>query len=203
MFRQKKTNSFISSFSYNFKSLLLESKFRIIITSILLVLGIIIGVFVAVRLKSQGILDQAKNYGFVDFSLVKISSISSFIWRFLSVLIITGLLTIFSLTIFVYPIAEIVLVYRSYLIGLNITIIIMATGLGGLFTSILILLPCQLLSISILGLYFCLFSKQVKSCASKKEKFKTILLSIVCLLVVDIVESLLLAMFGANVILVI
>jgi len=203
MFRQEKTNSFISNFSYSFKNLFLQAKIRIIITSILIILGIFIGIFVAIRLKHEGLLENAANYGFIDFSIIKISSFSSFIWRFLSVIIITLLLTIFSLTIFVYPIAEIVLVYRAYLIGFNISIIIISSGLGGLFTSILILLPCQILSLAILGLYFCIFSKQAREGCSKKDKFKFISICLLFLLIVDIVESLLLVMFGANIILVI
>lgn len=202
MFKQKKTNSFLSNFSYSFKSRLKECKLRLILTSILVIIGIFIGVFVAIRLKHEALLDKAYNYGFIDFSVIKISSLSSFIWRFLSCLFIIILLCLFSLSIFIYPIAELILVYRGYLIGLNLVIIIISGGLSGIFTSILILLPCQFISLVILSLFFCIFSKQIKNCEGR-EKWKTLVFAIVFLLIVDIVESILLILFGANVILVI
>ena len=203
MFKQKRTNFNFSNLFYSFKSRLGECKIRLIVTGILLVLGIFIGIFVAIRLKHEAMLEQAVNYGFIDFSVVKISSLSSFLWRFISGALIILLLTLFSLTIFIYPIAELILIYRAYLIGLNIVIILISSGLNGLFTAILILLPCQIVSLVALAIYFCIFSKMTANMCNRREKWKVMALVLLAVLVVDLVESILLVMFGANIILVI
>lgn len=200
MFNRYKTKSFLSNFTYSCKSHMSECKLRLIITYVLLVLGLFIGVFVAVRLNNDGILDKAGDYGFVDFSLSNVASFSSFFKRLLSFAVLGGLICLFSLTIFLYPIAEIILIYRAYLIGLNLVIIIICGGLGGLFTSLLIILPCQLVAIMILSTMFCIFSKQAK--CSGREKWKTVGICFALLLVVDIVETILLSIFSANIILV-
>ena len=203
MFKQKRTNSFFSNFVYSFKSRLGECKLRLIISGILVAIGIFIGIFVAIRLKHEQMLDQAVNYGFIDFSVVKIASLSSFFWRFISSIILIALLSLFSLTIFIYPIAELILIYRAYLIGLNIVIILISSGLNGLFTAILILLPCQIISLTSLLIFFCIFSKMTCQMCHKREKWKALFFVMIALLLVDVVESVLLAMFGANIILVI
>ena len=177
-----------------------ECKIRLIITYILLIIGLFIGIFVAVRLHNESILDQAGDYGFINFSPSNLSTLSSFLTRLLSFVAIAGLLCLFSLTIFLYPIAEIVLIYRAYLIGLNLVIIIITGGLGGIFTSLLIILPCQIVALLILSTFFCIFSKQTKCFA--REKWKTLGIVLLLLLVVDVVETLLLSIFGANIILV-
>ena len=203
MFKQKRTNSFFSSIFFLFKSRLGECKLRLIITGILVVIGIFIGVFVAIRLKHEQMLDQAMNYGFIDFSVIKISSLSAFLWRLLSGALIVALLCLFSLSAFIYPIAELILIYRGYLIGLNVVIILISTGITGLITSLLILLPCQLLLLVILTIFFSIFSKMNAIMCSGREKWRSLLVVAIAILIVDVVESILLFMFGANIILVI
>ena len=196
-----KTKSLVTNFSYSCKSLMAECKVRLIITYALLIISVFLGIFVAIRLNNEGILDRAVDYGYVDFSLFKISSLSSFIRRFFSFALFIALLVLFSTTIFLFPIGEIILIYRGYLVGLNLAIIIIVGGLGGIFTSLLIILPCQIIAIFILSTFFCIYSKQIKS--YNKDKWKFIGIALLLLLVLDIVEALLLMIFGANMILVI
>ena len=203
MFKQKRTNSFVSGALSSFRVKISECRLRLILTSVLAILGLFIGIFVAIRLKHENLLEQAGNYGFIDFSVVKVSSLSSFLWRFLSGALILGLLCLFSLTIFIYPIAELILIYRGYLIGLNLVIILISTGLNGLFTAVLIILPCQILTLAILCLFFSVFSKMQAEMCGRREKLKVLLVALLSILIVDVLESILLFMFGANIILVI
>lgn len=201
MFNRNRTKSILSGFSFSCKSLMAECKVRLIITYFLMLIGIFFGIFLAVRLNNQGILDKAGDYGYISFSIVKISSFSSFLWRFISVALIAGMLMLFSLSIFLYPIGQIVLLYRAYLIGLNIVIIILLGGFGGLFTGLLIILPCQLINLAILSTFFCIYTKNRRS--DLRERLKIFGITLLLLLIMDIVESLLLLVFGANIILVI
>ena len=203
MFKQKKTRFFISKFTFSLKDRLKECRIRIILTSLILLLGFFIGVFVAIRLKRGEMLEKAGEYGFIDFSLIKISSFSTFLLRFVSSVLMIGLLSLFSLNIFLYPLGGIIIIYRAYLVGLNLVILLISSGLSGLLISLLILLPCQIISLFLLSLYFCFFSKGIKSGCERRERVKDLLMFLILLLAVDVVETLLLFLFGANVILVI
>jgi len=199
MFKQKSTRNLFSNLSYNIKLSLSECKWRLIITLLLSIMSIAIGIFFAIRLKNEELLEEATSYGFIDFSVTSLSSFSSFLWRIISSIIFLVLILLFSLNLFLYPLAEIILMYKSYLVGLNITIIFISCGFSGIFTTLFIILPCQVISLLVFVGFFSVFSKQ-NQCGL--NKWKVLLFSLILLVILAIIESVLLLIFGAKIILV-
>lgn len=134
---------------------------------------------------------------------------SSFFTRLLSSLLIMLLLLLFSLNQYLFPLGLIILCYRSYLLSLNICFMIIIYGFSGALLSIFIILPCHLLCL----LSFCLFyivairTRRDWCCYRgfrfPKQRLFTCLGFFICLLVISLLESILLAICSANVILVI
>ncbi len=201
MLKTFRGRSHFQNFSISCKGYLNECKTRVIITQILLLMGLIVGIFMAIRLNNDVLFENLEDFDYLSTSLSKISSFSSFFWRIFSLSILMLILFLLSLTPFLYIIAEVVLVYRSYLLGFNIVLIIVKNGFGGFFTTIFIILPIQILLLNVLSTFFCVLSKKRKD--SFRDKWK-IILSVLCLLLILVlIESLLLVFFSANIILVI
>ena len=114
-----------------------------------------------------------------------------------------------SFSPYLFPLAVILIAYRAYLLGLNVCLMIIFYGLSGVVISIIIALPCQLLVLIVLALFNILMSKTMKDlkcfgkCKVPKQKTKLIACAGICLVGLCIIESLLLIMFSAKVILVI
>ena len=192
MIGKNRSNNFFSNLIFSIKSTLLECKLKTIFTFIFVLIGLVIGIFVAIRLNNTGNLENACDYGYVETNLAA----SGIVWRFVSSIIFMALIALLSLNIFLYPITEIVLIYKGYLIGLNIVIILITKGLTGLFLSLLIILPCQIILMMILCCFFCVFSSNLRNCGV--NNIKIIGVSLLFLLIVNILESALLLLFGAN-----
>ncbi len=192
MIGKNRTKSFLSNTLFSVKSMLGECKIRTIITLIFVIIGLVIGIFVAIRLNNSGCLENAEEYGYVATNLTA----GGIIWRLISSIIFLALIALLSLNIFLYPIAEIILIYKAYLVGLNIVIILLTKGLSGLFLSILIVFPCQLMLLVVLSCFFCLFSSNIKNCGC--NNWKIIGGCVLLLLIINILESVLLLLFGAN-----
>ena len=198
MLKQNRTKNLVTKVSFDLKQTIFECKWRLLITLMLCLLSIALGIFFAIKLKNEDQLSNAVNYGFVDFSVVSLNSFSSFLMRILSAVIFTFLIFLFSTSVFLYPLAEIILMYKGYLLGLNICIILLTGGFSGFFVSIFIIFPCQLLGLIIFALFFSLFSK--KSCDMGKKKI--LLFVLLALFFVGVVESILLLIFNTKIILV-
>lgn len=192
MIGKNKSNNFFSNLMFSIKSTLFECKLKTIFTFIFVLIGFVIGIFVAIRLNNSGNLENACDYGYVETNLAA----SGIVWRFVSSIIFMALIALLSLNIFLYPVAEIVLIYKGYLIGLNIVIILITKGLTGLFLSLLIILPCQIILMMILSCFFCVFSSNLRNCGG--SNFKIMAVTLLLLLIVNILESALLLLFGAN-----
>ena len=134
---------------------------------------------------------------------------SSFFTRLLSSLLIMLLLLLFSLNQFLFPLGLIILCYRSYLLSLNICFMIIIYGFSGALLSIFIILPCHLLCLLSLCLFFIVAIRTRRDwCCYRgfrfpKQRLFTCLGFFICLLVISLLESILLAICSANVILVI
>ncbi len=201
MLKFLKNRGIIANFSISCKSYMKECRIRLTVSYILLLIAFFLGVFMAIRLNNNNLLERAEDFGYLSFSLSNIASFSTFFWRIISILILLVLIYFLTLTPFLYLVAKVVLLYRSYLLGLNVILIIITNGFGGFFTTVFIILPLQVIMLGVLSTYFCVMSKNSKTCF--REKRKTILTTAGVLFALCILESLLLMIFGANVILVI
>lgn len=192
MINKNRAGNIFSNLFFSIKSTLSECKLKTVFTFIFVIIGLAIGVFVAIRLNNAGDLESACDYGFVETNLTA----SGIVWRLISSLVFMLLIALLSLNIFLYPIAVIILMYKAYLIGLNIVIILITKGLTGLFLSLLIILPCQLLLMIVLSCFFCIFSTNFKNCGG--NNLKIIAVCLLFLVIIGVLESLLLLLFGAN-----
>ncbi len=182
-----------------------ECKLKIICIAVALIIALLTGVIVAARTHSSFV--GIENYGIVDVRTGTLTT--TFFSRLLSMFFVTLIVFGCSYAIYLCPLAIAILVYRAYLLGLNICLMIVFYGLSGVIVAIVVALPCQLLVLAIIGLFYCLMSKTFKEykcfggCRVPKQKSKLILCTLVMLLLLCVLETILVALFSAKVILVI
>ncbi len=183
-----------------------ENKIKLFILFSLAILSILTGIIVATKTSSN--YNISDKFGVVDLSSNNISN-STFFLRLLSICLIFLILFACSFCKYLSPIAIIFLIYRSYLLGLNLTLMIIFYGISGVLVSIIIVLPCQILILSCLILFYTLLSKTMRDlrcfggCKYPRQKSRIIFISAIILLGLCIFESLLLILFNAKIILVI
>lgn len=193
------------NFKFAVKSFFLANKFLIISLCVAIFLGLLTGILVAVK---SGIC--ADNLHHFNLKVCEHTGELQFasVWeRFRSVLINVMLITVASLHVLLIPIGYVVVAYRAYLLGFNITVLICLFGISGAITSILVILPCQLAILAVLSVYF---SVMISIIDSRKRYgrcsqsiLKVLILFLVILFVICLVEAILLGLFSANTILVI
>ena len=185
--------------------MLKECRIKTIILSLIVVIAFLTGIIVAARTHSS--FSISDGYGIIDVKSGTLTT--SFFTRLLSMLFVALILLGCSFFKFLFPIGAIFLAYRAYLLGLNICLMIILYGSSGVIVTILIALPCQLIAILLLGLFYILMSKTINDykCfgGTRITKQKTILImyTIILVFALCIVESLLLCLFSARVILII
>lgn len=184
-----------------------KNKFLLILLGGLILIALLTGVFTSIKLYNLDNDIDLTDYSVKTMVDGSIYSFSYFLLRLLSCLIIIGLLLLFSLNKFMYFLGVSLIVYRTYLITLNCTFIIIKYGVGGILNAILIILPCQLLFLFLITILFVLFIdmfKQKKECGSVDSGYyKLILYLLLLLLVIDLVEIILLVVFKPTTILII
>lgn len=204
MRQKKKINNLKERFGFCFE-LLKESKLKVIIFSILLVIAIFTGIIVAIKTHSH--FEVGSSYGIVDITTGGLTT--TFFARLFSMLLIAIIVFGCSFLPYLLPIAIIFLGYRAYLLGLNITLMIILYGFSGILVCLLIALPCQLIALAILTLFYILMCKTNKDYKcfgigrTTNQKAKIIFFTLISLLVLCLIESLFLSLFSAKIILVI
>ncbi len=181
------------------------NKILLIIISILTFITFLTGIIVAAKTHSS--LIDSDNFGTVDVSNGGITS--TFFTRLLSMLFVMLILFGCSFIIYLLPIGVIFIIYRGYLLGLNICLMIVRFGFSGTIISIIVAFPCQLLALAIFIIFFVIMLKTNKDyrcwggCRTPHQRLKILLITLIVLLILCALESLLLALFSAKVILVI
>lgn len=181
------------------------NKFLLIIISIITFIAFLTGIIVGAKTHSNII--DSDNFGVVDITTGGLTS--TFFTRLLSMFFIMLILLGCSFTIYLLPIGIIFIVYRGYLLGLNICLMIVKFGFSGTLISIIVAFPCQLIALAIMILFFVIMYKTNKDyrcwggCRTSHQRLKIVLTTILSLFIICILEALLLALFSAKVILVI
>ena len=181
------------------------NKFLLIIISIITFIAFLTGIIVGAKTHSNII--DSDNFGVVDITTGGLTS--TFFTRLLSMFFIMLILLGCSFTIYLLPIGIIFIVYRGYLLGLNICLMIVKFGFSGTLISIITAFPCQLIALAIMILFFAIMYKTNKDyrcwggCRTSHQRLKIVLTTILSLFIICILEALLLALFSAKVILVI
>lgn len=193
------------NFKYNFIDSFKANKKTTFFLIIFLLLGILTGIFTAIRYAKGASLIAFNDFSLSQYLAGDLGTFGLFFNRLFSNTIVTIIICICSSTIFLIPINLIVLTYRAYLVSLNCSLIIIINGFSGIISCLLIILPCQLISLLIITI-FCSYSfkravlkKKYGSSCKIWDKF---LLTFFLLLITNGIETLLLYLFSSKIILV-
>lgn len=205
MTKKYKNRNFKNYFNFIIE-LLKERKIAMLVFFTFMLIAFITGIIVATKTSNSYTIND--NFGVVNINSNSVS-VSTFFTRLFSMLLITLLLFGCSYTKFLSPIALLLLVYRSYLLGLYLCLMIALYGISGVIVSIIVAFPCQILSLIIMAIFYITMAKTLREnqChgiyKTPKQKSKLLVLSLLLLLSICLCEELLLVIFSAKIILVI
>ena len=197
----------LSTIKYNTIGFLNQNKNVLYLLLFLIVLSLLTGIFTGIKINNINNLANFDNYSFFTLISGDIYSVSIFIKRFLSAMLVMGLCIVFSLNKWLYVLGFLLVCYRAFLVSLNCTFIIIILGIGGAINSILILMPCQLLLLFTICFVFIVGIKAFKQkslCGSLSDNFfKSVMLGTILIFTINIIESLLLITFKSTTLLII
>ena len=127
-----KRNLFVSV-KDNLRDCLQNNKIKFFTLVFILFVALVTGIIVAIKCYSNATIADLSHYGLVSLEGGAITS--SFFSRLLSLVLVMALLLVFSLTKFCLPLAYLVLAYRTYLLGLNLTLMFILYGFPGIILS--------------------------------------------------------------------
>ena len=153
-------------------------------------------------------ISNAQGYNLTIYANGNVFSFNVFFSRMLSYIIVIGAISLCSLSVFLLPISYFLFIYRGYLIGFNATLLIIIFGFSGMFTSIVIIIPCQIAFTFLFMIYFCIMinravqRKHFGYC--EKPKFlKLFFITMLILLILNLIETMLLILLNAKTIFII
>ncbi len=207
MLKSYKSHSFINGLRFSCTRTLKENRGKFLLTIILVLIAMSAGIFVAIKYSGSESLSRLQEISLDDFKNGLVGSSSAFFSRMLSLSVNALILFGVSFVPFLFPIAEILIVYRGYLFGLNFALIFILYGLGGSLTAIVVILPCQLLTLFVLIMFYLILSKINGNCkrygGTDCNRFLYLLFGLLILLLLNLTETLLLYLLNGKVILVI
>lgn len=185
---------------YSFIEFFNKYKIKIIILGIILLIALLTGIFTSVKLLK---LDDDLDLENFDMKIIMSGDIGSFkyfLLRLLSFVVVALLLFLFSFNKGLSILGFLLLGYRTYLLALNCTVIILKLGISGVFTSLIIVLPCHLINIILLSLMFFCFvdlNYDKRKCGYYDKNLLKLLLYIgLALLLASFIEMLLVLIFS-------
>lgn len=206
--KSRRISKSIYSAKYSIFEFFSQNKFYFIICALFCLVGLLTGIFTAVKIFNLGEEEIFESFN-ITYQLEDLENFSSnFFGRLLSYEIVLILLFIFSLNPALYIFGWCLLAYRAFLITINCVMIILIFSFNGIIKSLLIILPCQILMLAVLMLFFCYMCKRMKinkflKCGKFSNILFPILLASLCLSLINLLETLLLLIFRSSVILVI
>ena len=207
MLKSYKSHSFINGLRFSCARTLKENRGKFLLTIILVLIAMFAGIFVAIKYSGSENLSRLQEISLDDFKSGLVGSYSAFFSRLLSLSVNAIILFGVSFVPFLFPIAEILIVYRGYLFGLNFALIFILYGLGGSLTAIVVILPCQLLTFFVLIMFYLILSKingnRKRYGGTECNRFLYLLFGLLILLLLNLTETLLLYLLNGKVILVI
>lgn len=177
-----------------------KNKFKFLFMASIAVIALLTGIIIAI--KTQSITTFTRLLGEKKECL----NGTTFWLRLLSMLVVYAFIVIGSLSPWLCPIAFLFVAYRAFLMGGNITLLIIFNGLSGTVVGLLVVLPCQLISLALFIFLFLLLceARNYKKCyGCERVKNYWLLLVLVGVLLITLlclVESLLISLLSPNVI---
>ena len=207
MVKSYKAHSFINGLRFSCANAIKANKVKIIITFILILVAIFTGVFIAVRSHNTYSLYNLQEISLDDFYSGVAASASAFGSRTLSLFINVTILVCLSFSPYLFPLSLILFVYRGYLFGLNFALIFIFYGVGSIFTAVIIILPCQLLTLFVMVIFYLVLERMNCNCRrfgkGDCNRLFYILAGFVLFVLINLVETLLLCLLSGRVIMVI
>lgn len=207
MVRSLKTSSFFDGLKYSCIGAVRANKWKIAVIVALVLCGIGVGVFVAVKYNTSYQLYQLREIDLQDFYSGFAASSSAFLSRTLSLFVNLILIVLLALSPYLFPFACALFVFRAYLFGLNFALIFVFYGIGSLFTAIIIILPCQMLTLFVMILFYLLLRQLNQNCKRyggvEVNRLVFVIGGFIALVLLNLVETLLLCLLSGRVILVI
>lgn len=198
--------SLFSHFKYSTIQFFHKNKFKIILLGFLIVLLLLTGLFTALKISDIDKAIKSVQFSFEAIVDESIYDFSFFVKRYISILLVMGLIYIFCLNKFLVPFGFALIGYRAFLVALNCTMIIRYVGIGGVINSIIIILPCQIIQLVLLSVFFIILC-DMRKCKSQGEVTKNhsncLIWILILAFLVNVLELLLLIIFKASTILII
>ena len=197
----------INNIKYSFISFCNQNKLALFFSFLLIIIFLLTGIFTGIKLYNLNSSINFNDYSFITLVSGDIYSVTIFIKRFLSVILVLGLCILFSINKWLRPLGYCLICYRAFLISLNCTFIVIFLGIGGAINSILIIFPCQIALLTII--LFCFITSisafKIKSLCGKlnNNMLNHILFSIIIVFIINILEALLLVTFKSTTLLII
>ncbi len=207
MVKSYKSHSFVDGLRFSCVNAIKANNVKIFVSFALVLIAISTGVFVAIKTSNAHDLCNLREIDLDSFHTGFAASSSAFFARSCSLCINVLLLTMLAFAPFLFPLGAALFIYRGYLFGLNLALIFIFYGIGSIFTAVVVILPCQLLTLFVLILFFVVLERM--NCNCKKfgrtdcNRTLFVLFALLILLLINLVETLLLCVLSGNVILVI
>lgn len=197
-----------SSIKYRFFDIFKKNRKIMFFLILFAIIGLFTGLFAGIR--------YFNGFTIIDFNDFSISAYLSgglgtsalFYSRLFSTLVVSTIIWISSLSIFLLPASLVIIIYRSYLLALNCSIIVLFNGLGGIVSCLFIVLPCQLIMMFLIIMFasyafkYAYSKRRFGSCNDFKI-WKKFLVFFFLILLINLLETLLLFIFSSRIILVI
>lgn len=207
MKKSYKAQSFINGLRFSCVGAIKANKGKIILTFVLIFIAICTGVFIAIKSHNNYSLGYLQEIDVCDFYTGFVASASAFFSRSISLVVNVVILTGLSFSIYLFPLSQILFIYRGYLFGLNFALMFIFYGVGGIFTAIVIVLPCQLITLFVLVMFYMIFCNINRNCQKYGNcdcnRFVFVLSALFLVILINLLETLLLLLLSGRVILVI
>lgn len=207
MVKSYKTHSFVDGLRFSCVNAIKANKIKIFVTFIFVLIAIFTGVFIAIKANNAYELCNLREINLDGFYSGFAASSSAFFARTFSLTVNILILSVLTLSPFLFPLACVLFVYRGYLFGLNFALIFIFYGIGSMVTAVVVILPCQLLTLFAMIMFYIVLQRMNTNCKKfgrcDGNRMMFILIAFLILILINLIETLLLCVLNGTVILVI
>jgi len=207
MMKSFKAHSFFSGLRFTCSNVIKENRGKLFLTILLVLISIFVGVFLGIKNNNCYNLGNLQEINLGNFYGGVVASSSAFMSRCISLSVNILIITVISFTPYLFPLAQALFCFRGYLLGLNLTLIFIFYGIGSIITAVVIVIPCQIISLLVLVGYYLILTKINSNCrrfgCCECNRVVFVISGLALCLLVNLVETLLLVVLNGKVILVI
>ncbi len=207
MIKSYKAHSFFGGVRFTCSNIIKENKGKLFFTLLITLVSIFVGVFLGIKNNNCYNLGSLQEINLGNFYGGVVASSSAFMSRCVSLCVNVVILTAISFTPFLFPLAQALFCFRGYLFGLNVTLVFIFYGIGSMITAVVVIIPCQIITLLILVGYYLILTKINSNCkrfgCCECNRVVFVLVGLAFCLIVNVIETLLLVMLRGTVILVI